>query len=1027
MAIARLGRALALALLAGSAIVAAPLMAQDRRGETAKVAPPTLVLTGNIRGVRSDATTGRLLDIEVLDLAVRVRGGVAETRITATFRNPTSDVLEGDFAFDMPAGSVITGYALDVGPDMIDGVIAGRDRAREAYQRRVVQRIDPGLAEVTWADRFSTRIFPIPARGSRTIRLVMTSPLDPVAGYVLPMRPAGAVGRLTLRIESDDGTPPAAVLPSGLSGSWTDGRLSADQWNVRIGGELRLPPVAPREGLTVSRHANGEQFFDLVRRIDAAPPVAAPRRVHIFWDRSISRADDELAEEAALLADLLRDGRTMLSALTLFDSGGAETTRPDSAATLARALTGVRYQGATSFAVLSDVAVEAGAECIVVSDGRVTIDSRAGFALPCRTFTIASDREVDRGWLGHVAERSGGAFIALGSTTRAAALALLARRSQAIGRVTAADGSIIDAVAMPAPEGFVRLVGPMPDAGSLRLIRANGQAETLARPSVVAPLFSGPGALWASRRIAADSNEMRTADLVALSRRYSVASPLASFIVLEQPADYVEANIPPPQSYPKALQDQYAAMRASADQQITMRQAGRLNEVVALWDAQRAWWGQKFEPLAPNDPRRRTPGPVVQTPVIIEDRSDNSLLPPPPPPPPPAPPPTVVSPENRSERGEDIVVTGAMVSRSNLESATSVTVVGGEQRIAAADQDGDSAAQAEGVPGDGGTAERSDRVVDAIQKAEWSPGRPWISAIDAAGANWAEEVERQKARHGALPLFWFDLAEWHWRAGRAAEARRAVATALDLPVRDNQTLEIVAGRLMRYGELDRALALLTQLADREDERPQPVRAQAMVLMARAEAHRAAGRTDAARADLERAIALFADSVLTVRREQFRGFETVTLMDANLAVQRFRAVGGRTHALPSRLVAMFDSDIRVVVDWNTPRTDLDLWIAQPDGERVGFSNILSAAGGKLSGDVTNGFGPEEYLIRVAPRGSYTIEIDTFASDRTNPNGPSTVQARIIRNFGRPNQSEELVDVEMDPTDDGMRRVGTIAVR
>ena len=232
---------------------------------------------------------------------------------------------------------------------------------------------------------------------------------------------------------------------------------------------------------------------------------------------------------------------------------------------------------------------------------------------------------------------------------------------------------------------------------------------------------------------------------------------------------------------------------------------------------------------------------------------------------------------------------------------------------------------------------------------------------------------------------------------------------------------------MRYGDLDRALALYAQLADREDERPQPQRQRALVLMARAELHRAAGREASALADLQAAIELLADAVLTVRRETFRGFETLALMDANLAVQRYRALGGENHALPARLVAMLDTDIRIVVEWNTPRTDLDLWVTQPNGERTGYSNTLSSAGGRLTGDVTNGFGPEEFMIRVAPRGTYTIEIDSFASDRTNPNGPSTVAARIIRNFGRANQSEELVDIEMDPTDDGMRRVGTIEVR
>ncbi|NKB16812.1 MAG: hypothetical protein HC774_08125, partial [Sphingomonadales bacterium] len=191
-------------------IIAMPLLtsaglAQDRAGQPQDQpqAAPTLTLTGNVRGVRSDATTSRALTLSQLDVVVNVRGGVAETEMTATFQNDSNDVLEGDFAFAMPAGSVVTGYALDINGTMIDGVLAGRDQAREAYQRRVVQRIDPGLAEVDTADRFSTRVFPIPAQGSRTIRLRFASPVDPRTGFALPMQPAGRVGNLSIRVTGE--------------------------------------------------------------------------------------------------------------------------------------------------------------------------------------------------------------------------------------------------------------------------------------------------------------------------------------------------------------------------------------------------------------------------------------------------------------------------------------------------------------------------------------------------------------------------------------------------------------------------------------------------------------------------------------------------------------------------------------------------------------------------------------------------------------------------------------------------------
>jgi tetratricopeptide (TPR) repeat protein len=364
----------------------------------------------------------------------------------------------------------------------------------------------------------------------------------------------------------------------------------------------------------------------------------------------------------------------------------------------------------------------------------------------------------------------------------------------------------------------------------------------------------------------------------------------------------------------------------------------------------------------------------------------------------------------------------APVSRATSDELASIVVTAGRAPAGAqAESESDVAVDGETVA----TAAQGNAAA-AITIPEWSPARPWIDALDGAGDNWQPVLERLAGENGQLPLFWFDVGEWQYRKGRAAEARRAVETALELPARDNQTLAIVSARLQRYGDLDRAIALMEQLADREDERPQPLRTLAVLLMQRAEGHRAAGRNDAAKADLQRAIQLLADAVLKVRREGYRGFEETALMDANLAVQRFRALGGRDHALPPALVRMLDVDIRVVVEWNTPRTDLDLWVEEPSREDVGYSNRISAWGGRLTADVTNGFGPEEYMIRVSQPGTYSIRANTFAADRTNPNGPSTLAARLIRNFGRANQTEELIDIEMEPTSNGRQLIGRITI-
>ncbi len=952
---------------------------------------PSVQLLGHVRGVRSDAGASHALAIEVMDVRVRIIGGIAETTITATFKNEGGEVLEGDFRFDMPRGAVVTGYALDVGQDLIDGVIAPRDQAREAYQRRVAVRVDPGLAEVTWADQFSTRIFPINPRASRTIRLVMTSPVDAREGYVLPMRPSGPVGRFTLHIERDAGQ---ISFPDGLGQRPGENGAAVDveRWRAQLDGTLRISANAPGDAarLNLSRHANGEGFFTLDAPIPvgaAGPDRSAP--VHIFWDRSASRIDDDRAAEQALLTQWLAQRRPSSITISLFDSSGVETRRVNGAADLAAVLAAVHYAGGTSFAALPQIVVAPGATCLLFSDGRVSIDARANFSLPCRTHAIASDREVDRGWLSAVTGASGGAFVDLRSVRAEAAIALLDGGDAAIGALYDDAGNRIDALRLPAAPGRFRLVGPMPRTGGLTLVAPDGRRTPFQRPMGEGAVFSGAGAIWASRRLAADAADMPIDQMVAWARRYGVASPMASFIVLENPGDYVEANIPPPATYPKALADQYAQMRANADRQIASLQAQRLGQVEGMWRERIGWWETRFPvettPQRPLPRDNRRDGRNDDRRNRAESVNEGPVPPPPPAPPPPPPPPPVMAAPT-----EDIVLTASRVAGG---------AVNAEAAEMASNQPASSAT--EGYAAD-----------DGIRLPTWSSDRIWIARLSNA-ADWQAEQDVLAREYGALPIFWFDVAEWHFRAGRVAEARRAVESALDLPARDNETLAIVANRLTRYGDVDRAIFLLRQLAMRENERPQPLYTLGVTLMARAEAHRSAGRRDAARADLTEALASIADAVLKVRRENYAGFETVALMDANRALAQLRALGGDSRVLPASLIRNLDLDLRVVVEWNTPRTDLDLWVTAADGERVGYSNRQGRRGGHLTADVTNGFGPEEFVLRRADNGSYQIQANSFAPDRTNPNGPSTLSARIIRNFGRPNQSEERIDVEMQP--------------
>jgi hypothetical protein len=148
-----------LATLTLTALVATPAAAQTRITGPA----PTLQVT--------DAGPAKELAITALDVEARIVGHLAETSMTMTFFNPHPRALAGDLTFPLPAGSTVSGYGLDVDGVLVDGVVLDKQKARRVFETEVRKGVDPGLVEKVGGAAFRTRVFPIPARGTRTVKV----------------------------------------------------------------------------------------------------------------------------------------------------------------------------------------------------------------------------------------------------------------------------------------------------------------------------------------------------------------------------------------------------------------------------------------------------------------------------------------------------------------------------------------------------------------------------------------------------------------------------------------------------------------------------------------------------------------------------------------------------------------------------------------------------------------------------------------------------------------------------------------
>lgn len=108
----------------------------------------------------------------------------------------------------------------------------------------------------------------------------------------------------------------------------------------------------------------------------------------------------------------------------------------------------------------------------------------------------------------------------------------------------------------------------------------------------------------------------------------------------------------------------------------------------------------------------------------------------------------------------------------------------------------------------------------------------------------------------------------------------------------------------------------------------------------------------------------------------------------------------------------EADIVIIINWNTNNTDVDLHVMEPTGEECYYGNSSTEIGGELTIDVTNGYGPEMYVLREAVNGEYSVSLSYFADDDTKTSSKSKVYIDFYRNWGRANEKHIRKTIELE---------------
>jgi len=546
--------------------------------------------------------------LKSLSIEVSLSGTVAQTTLDMTFYNTSNRILEGSLTFPLPEGVSVNHYALDINGALREAVPVDRSRGTEVFEAIERRGVDPGLLEKVEGNNFRTRIYPIPANGSRRVRIGYQQELKTEASkglsYFLPLRYPESIPEFhfNARLLQTGKEPEILEKPEFLELSpWQQGYLlSLNRSNFKPGKDLRLllPKKAEATEILLQTAQDGK-YFVINHYVNAhSRRREMPDSVSLIWDVSYSGRNRDHEKELDFLDQILKQKNSIrvnvfalnqyLHPVKSFTIRGGEWTE------LKKMLRNMTYDGGTDFSQLGALH----GEIWLFSDGFVS--GGKPYFLPAGTvcFPVTAAAASDYSNLRRMAAETGGTLINLNENTSEAAAGLLLHEPYRLISTSVSEG--VDEVYPSIPttiQNSIAVAGRssrFPFTLTLNFGYGNkisSRKEIRITESDLQENTTGISAasIWAQKKIAElDLNyDQHRSAIEQLGKRFGIFTRNTSLIVLETVWDYVLYEIEPPAE----LREQYDRILKEQAQQLGQQQKAVMNNAAYYFEAIKTWYG----------------------------------------------------------------------------------------------------------------------------------------------------------------------------------------------------------------------------------------------------------------------------------------------------------------------------------------------------------------------------------------------------------------------------------------------------
>lgn len=263
------------------------------------------------------------------------------------------------------------------------------------------------------------------------------------------------------------------------------------------------------------------------------------------------------------------------------------------------------------------------------------------------------------------------------------------------------------------------------------------------------------------------------------------------------------------------------------------------------------------------------------------------------------------------------------------------------------------------------------------------------------------------------PTYYFDVATYLLKTGDKTNGITVLSNLAELENGSYELYKMLGYKLKEAGDYEGELSAFKKVMELRPADPQSYRDYALACEDQGDYQQALdmlyeGMTKSYSAEMNR---------------MYYGIEEIFLVEINRLISRHKNKLDLKN-IDQELIVPMPSDVRVVMNWNKNNADIDLWVTDPNGEKCFYSHKQTEIGGRMSDDFTEGFGPEQFMLKNGIKGKYKIQINYYSDRQVTIAGPTTIMAEIYLHYGTDKEQKKIVTLQMEKDKEGEIFIGEV---